>query len=215
MSLKDSIRNLEAAGILEDDIVMHLQTTHHKVRQAMRKPSEYLSTNCRAEIFYSAQYEYTGPELLLKYRTTVAELYKARYCKLPSRQYPSADKVLLSYSETNDIMATATELSTPQSYVRALVKRPRVKKENLEKFVLPLLEQKVTYAEIAKRLACSIATVSNIAKDNGMSRQQQSKNLDWESIMATVRQTSIAFAARKHGISRGSIYYHIEKEGEI
>jgi len=228
MSVKQQVRNLEAAGVDEDTIVNHMVITHHKARQCMREPSPELSQSAREEIFYDTGHEHTGPELMRMYRISNQELYKAKYTVPPKTRRPSLERLESLYQElqcgvkvanpeNTDFEIIAEYTGANISYVHKMLAHHRkreVKRQDLAHLAEPLLREGVLYAEIADELKCSVSTVSLIAIDLGLERQHKQYIDNWPEILKYANEHNITKAAEKFNVTRSNIYYHMRKDDD-
>tara|TARA_R110000851_G_scaffold14313_3_gene48485 strand:- start:9007 stop:9663 length:657 start_codon:yes stop_codon:yes gene_type:complete len=209
-SNKDRIRRLEAAGYREDIIVLHMSLTHHKVRQALRKPEVKLTKSAREEIYYDTAFDHTQKALAKLYRTTDQEVYKAKYVSPPKTIKPTLEKLEHLYAQHQDFAAVASRSGASLAYVKRELAHYRVKKLPRAQHtaeVSTLLDSNLTYQQIAAQVGCSESTVCNIAKDVGKPRQTQRQIENWPEILKHAETHTVSETSREFGVTRANIYY--------
>tara|TARA_R110000824_G_C15233132_1_gene679127 strand:- start:40334 stop:40999 length:666 start_codon:yes stop_codon:yes gene_type:complete len=220
--MKTGIRNLEAAGVDEDTIVEHLNTTHLEVRRKLRKPVEALTLSCRAEVQLTDDYETANKVMARQYRTSETEIYKARYLTLPRKLVPTKEQVLMIWHEGyNTVKEVAQQLNSQERPVRTILEaeglanppRQSTTTRGVRPAMLAEIMKGLTYADVAKQFDCSESTISNLAISQGYGRQEQRKNMDnWPEILEYAAEHNVSEAARKYNVERSNIYYHRNKE---
>lgn len=221
--MRTEIRNLEAAGVDEDTIVEHLSATHLEVRRKLRKPVESLTRSCRAEIQHTDDYETTSKAMARQYRTSEAEMYKARYLTLPRKSVPTREQVLMAWHEGhNTVKEVAQQLGSQEKPVRRILEaeglanppKPSTATRGVRPAMLAEIVKGRSYADISKDFDVSVSTVSNLAIANGYGKQKQRKNMaaaDWAEILEYAATHNVTEAARKYNVERSNIYYHRKK----
>jgi len=221
MSNREKIHRLEAAGVDETTIAQVLQAElnaehpYAEIRSKLRKPQERLSSGARQELFYNADLGSSTAELIRKYRTTAAEVYKATRIARARKDRPEAYLVIEAYKRLGTLSETMQELDTSKRHVTRILRDAGLMaslSSHDEPMILRLLQAGVTYQEIHETVGTNTGVIGRIARANGLGRQIQRKNMDnWPEILEYARAHNVSEAARKYNVERSNIYYHRKK----
>jgi len=223
MSNREKIHRLEAAGVDETTIAQVLQAElnaeypYAEIRSKLRNPQEHLSSGARQEIFYNADLGSSTAELIRKYRTTAAEVYKATRIARARKDRPVASLVIEAYKRLGTLSETMQELDTSKRHVTGILREAGLMvtlSSHDEPMILRLLQAGVTYQEIHETVGTNTGVIGRIARANGLGRQKQRKNMStatWTEILEYAEEHNVSEAARKYSVERSNIYYHRKK----
>lgn len=215
-TLKQRIRNLHAADILDETLIVSiLDIPHLAYRKYNPKPNTIaLPLSCKYEI-RNGEFD-KSVNLAALYHTSPSQIHYALYSKLPPLTPPPSPNNILAFMQEHD------NIEAMRRHFRLSARASTLLLQHIgwKEVFTPLDKTRMTeliesrdysYKTIAQMLGCHVQSVVKHAASIGHRRQEQN-TAPWPEIIAYARKNSITSAATLYDVSRSAIYYHMGKD---